>query len=707
MDKKLKKFIQNATRVAPKISKKGEIFELRNGLVSQYPQTRKDAIKKTIQQMTVGKDVSSLFPDVLKNIATSDVEQKKLVYLYVMNYAESHPELCILAVNTFVSDATDPNPLIRCMAIRTMSMIRVEKILEYIEIPLRKTLQDENPYVRKTAVICVAKLFALNAELCKELGVLEDLTAALEDSNPLVVANAIAALTDIHETDPTVVPLPELIKDHISQFLLALNECTEWARATILGALADYTARDAIEAQEIIDRVTPHLQHVNAAVVLATIKVVLLNLPIIHVDTQSPIFAKIASGLVSLMSTPPEMQYVALRNMRIILEKYPAILSRELRIFYVKFNDPLYLKLEKIEILVRLVDPANLKQCTLLLSELKEYAHEYEPEFVSRAILALSQLAVKYSQIKFVSKVLDILLELFETRVEFQNDCLISMCNLLRHTGEQDEQLIKQVCLVVDAWDATDTGSPQSDYAKCNYLWLLGQFPAKFTNIESKLNPFIETFTQEESLSQMSLLITVVRLHQSISGQLLQNVLDLATHSTQDIDVRDMAIMYWRCLSLEDADDTLINELCHSVLPEIPTTLDTFSPELLETLLSELSLLSSVYFKPAAAMHRQAVRSEGKLKGKQMHELESLAQGEILKNMNEDNLLDMDTDFLSSNTTSNDTNGTALNELKDLFHLDSSQQPKSNQIEQGMNNLTLNKKNGSQSTNTQDLLDLF
>lgn len=34
--------------------------------------------------MTLGKDVSALFPDVLKNIATQDLDQKKLVYLYLM-----------------------------------------------------------------------------------------------------------------------------------------------------------------------------------------------------------------------------------------------------------------------------------------------------------------------------------------------------------------------------------------------------------------------------------------------------------------------------------------------------------------------------------------------------------------------------------------------------------------------------------------------
>ena len=61
-----------------------EVLELRAGLVSQYAWERKESIQKTIMAMTLGKDVSALFPDVLKNIATGDLDQKKLVYLYLM-----------------------------------------------------------------------------------------------------------------------------------------------------------------------------------------------------------------------------------------------------------------------------------------------------------------------------------------------------------------------------------------------------------------------------------------------------------------------------------------------------------------------------------------------------------------------------------------------------------------------------------------------
>ena len=52
--------------------------------------------------MTVGKDVSALFPDVANCMQTDNLELKKLVYLYLMNYAKSQPDMAIIAVNTFV-----------------------------------------------------------------------------------------------------------------------------------------------------------------------------------------------------------------------------------------------------------------------------------------------------------------------------------------------------------------------------------------------------------------------------------------------------------------------------------------------------------------------------------------------------------------------------------------------------------------------------
>ena len=67
-----------------------------------------------------------------------------------------------------------------------MGCIRVDKITEYLCEPLRKCLLDEDPYVRKTAAVCVAKLHDINASLVEDQGFLDQLKELLSDSNPMV-----------------------------------------------------------------------------------------------------------------------------------------------------------------------------------------------------------------------------------------------------------------------------------------------------------------------------------------------------------------------------------------------------------------------------------------------------------------------------------------------------------------------------------------
>ena len=98
-------------------------------------------------------------------------------------------------------DCDDPNPLIRALAVRTMGCIRVERITEYLCEPLRKCLKDDDPYVRKTAAVCVAKLHDISSDLVAEQGFLDALKDLLSDSNPMVVANAVAALAEIGRDD--------------------------------------------------------------------------------------------------------------------------------------------------------------------------------------------------------------------------------------------------------------------------------------------------------------------------------------------------------------------------------------------------------------------------------------------------------------------------------------------------------------------------
>lgn len=87
------------------------------------------ALKKVIAQMTLGKDLSQLFQAVIKCLEYQDLDIKKLVYLYVINYSRVKPDDAIMSINLFRKDAANKaNPIIRALAVRTMSSLRVPKL---------------------------------------------------------------------------------------------------------------------------------------------------------------------------------------------------------------------------------------------------------------------------------------------------------------------------------------------------------------------------------------------------------------------------------------------------------------------------------------------------------------------------------------------------------------------------------------------------
>lgn len=69
--------------------RRSEINELKKELASHKIQERVEAVRKIIAAMTVGKDVSELFMSVLQCVETDNLNLKKLVYLYIINYAKT------------------------------------------------------------------------------------------------------------------------------------------------------------------------------------------------------------------------------------------------------------------------------------------------------------------------------------------------------------------------------------------------------------------------------------------------------------------------------------------------------------------------------------------------------------------------------------------------------------------------------------------
>ncbi|KAI9485877.1 MAG: adaptin N terminal region-domain-containing protein [Benjaminiella poitrasii] len=568
-------------------NKRGENYELKSELNSEYRHHRKDAVKKVIANMTVGKDVSGLFPDVLKNMQTEDLELKKLVYLYLMNYAKTQPELVILAVNTFVKDSDDPNPLIRALAIRTMGCLRVDKIIDYLTEPLRKCLQDENPYVRKTASICVAKLYDLNPELAVEQDFVSAVKEMVSDVNPMVVANAVIALTDMNEASPRR-NIFEINSNILNKLLHALNECTEWGQITILTAIAEYKVSGGKEAESICDRVMPRLQHANGAVVLSAIKVLMINMKYIKEEAFiKSMCRKMAPPLVTLLSSPPEVQYIALRNISLILQKRPEVLSNEVRVFFCKYNDPPYVKLEKLEIMIKLCNDRNVDQ---LLSELREYANEVDVDFVRKSVHAIGRCAIKIEEA--AERCINVLLDLINTGVSYVvQEAVVVIKDIFRKYPQKYEGIIPTLCENLEALDEPE--------AKGSLIWIIGEYAERIDNADDLISIFLENFKEENAQVQLQLLTATVKLFLKKPNEnqdLVQRILQTATTECDNADIRDRAYVYWRLLS---TDPQAAKAVVLSQKPPIAGENEGISPALLETLLYDIGTLASVYHKPA------------------------------------------------------------------------------------------------------------
>jgi vesicle coat complex subunit len=415
---------------------KGELLQLRDDLDGNDPKLRKPAAKRVISLMRSGENVSSLFSSMLRCVRTNDIELKKLTYLYLMNYSTHEPEQAIMAVNTFIVDSQDANPIIRALAVRTMCRIRLENVAEYMVAPLKKTLTDEDPYVRKTAAFGVAKLFDVIPEIVENSGLIPDLQSLLHDSNPMVIANALAALSEINDQKPDS-PLP-LDSTTLNPVIQAVPESSAWCQIILLDGLSRYPPSAEEDADYLVDKFLEFLKHNNPAVVVGAFRCLFAWVHRSSRDPTDTLASMVPPFITLLQGTCAEIQYVVVRSVSLFMHRYPRALTREIRVFFCKYNDPTYVKMEKLDIIVRICEAVNAE---LVLDELSEYSKAVDVPFVRKAIRCIGQIALKIELA--APRCVDVLVALVATKADYAvEESIIVVTDIMRKFPGQFESIL-------------------------------------------------------------------------------------------------------------------------------------------------------------------------------------------------------------------------------------------------------------------------
>ena len=647
---------------------KTDVNDIIGDLNSMKPERQKAAIKKIIAAMTIGRDVSKLFPQVVKCIITPDLELKKLVYLYIINYARSKPVETLLAVNAFKKDASDfnGNPLTRALAVRTMGCLGVDQIMQFLCDPLKDALNDKDPYVRKTGALCVAKIYDINAQLCEEqFGFVEKLQNMLsEESNAMVIANCIAALIEISTTKGK--DILNINWKKCKHLMGALHENNEWTQIYLLEGISRYSPKKQDEINEIIERVLPSVSHGNSGVVLSVIKILIKLLDLVeNPEIIRTVCKKITPSLVTLLSSEPEIQYVALKNINILIQKRPIIFEKDIKMFFCSFTEPLYNKLEKLDILYKLVSMNNID---MVLNELKEYSSDVDIKFVRRSVKLIGQCAIKLE--KAAQRCVETLVELVKTQIGFViQEAIIGLRDIFRrypNTFEGAMTIINENLRTLD--------DPE---AKAALIWIIGEYSDRIDGAENQLNKFIDNLKEEPYIVQINILNsatkTFLKCQTEESYNILNQIFDFCTKECENSDIRERGYIYYRLMSI---DPQLASKIIITEKPKISEDISGYDEILLEKLMDNLGTLSTIYSKPPELFVKKTKNKyfedeeEGEyeestfnvIEKENENNIENNIQNNIQNNNNniqnnniQNNLLDID-DVLNNNNIQNNNN---------------------------------------------------
>ncbi|EPY75035.1 AP-3 complex subunit beta-2 [Camelus ferus] len=532
--------------------------DLKEMLDTNKDSLKLEAMKRIVAMIARGKNASDLFPAVVKNVACKNIEVKKLVYVYLVRYAEEQQDLALLSISTFQRGLKDPNQLIRASALRVLSSIRVPIIVPIMMLAIKEAASDMSPYVRKTAAHAIPKLYSLDSDQKDQL--IEVIEKLLADKTTLVAGSVVMAFEEV---------CPEridLIHKNYRKLCNLLIDVEEWGQVVIISMLTRYARTQflsptqneslleenpekAFYGSEEDEAKGPGSEEATATALPA-------RKPYVMDPPESPSSWTPATGCCcatrsrccraaaprwswrwrSSTSTwrprRSEVQYVVLQNVATMSIKRRGMFEPYLKSFYIRSTDPTQIKILKLEVLTNLANETNIPT---VLREFQTYIRSMDKDFVAATIQAIGRCATNIGRVR--DTCLNGLVQLLSNRDELVvAESVVVIKKLLQMQPAQHGEIIKHLAKLTD--------NIQVPMARASILWLIGEYCEHVPRIAPDvLRKMAKSFTAEEDIVKLQVINLAAKLYLTNSKQtklLTQYVLSLAKYD-QNYDIRDRA----------------------------------------------------------------------------------------------------------------------------------------------------------------------
>lgn len=553
-------------------------------------------------------DMARLYPLVLQMMGTDlPLEARKICYSYVAGHLALVPDCAPQTLKVLLPTITAKDTNYETvLVLRCLSAIPLAAVAEHVASHCVRLTRAADSMVQRTAAHALARIADHLPDVAAKHQFVDELNRLLYDQSPPVVGAALAALNDITLHQQQL----ELMIDaaHADHLVLLLLQYGPSGVCYVTAALLLYTPMSTDDAQHMVHLLVPFLQHQNAGVVLNTLRCVVYMLHYAPVHAGQPLSLRIGAALVHLLARPLELQFLALRNVILLLLSQPRLVHLEVELFFCRYDDVLYVKDTKLEIIYLLARPENLR---LVLRELEEYATEVDQAMARKAVRAIGNLAVKIPE--GASACVELLLDLVATGLpHLVQESVLVFRNVLRRYPNQHLQALPLVVEFADVVGAPDESGKSHAEARAALVWIAGQYGLEIPNSNALLQKLSQDFVQDPPGVQLAILTAATKHFVTSltpeSEALVVHVIKQATEECSDPDIRDRGFFYWHLLLAypQDTHQDRAKAVVAGEVAPITSDPDRLEDDVLDELELNIGTLALVYLKPVALVFRLA-----------------------------------------------------------------------------------------------------
>lgn len=450
-----------------------------------------DGLRRVISMMYRGQRTLPFFSSVVKNVASPNLEIKKLVYIYLIHHAEQEPDLALLSINTIQKSLSDTNPQVRALALRTMSGIRVPVISQIVSLAIKKGVGDMSPLVRKAAALAIPKCYRLEPNTLPQL--IEYLATLLGDKQYFVAGAAVTAFLEI---------CPErldLIHKHYRGLVKKIVDMDEWSQLASLRLMTVYARKcfprrtrtvktkeksadlqdfygekspseNAEEGEQVVvldpdlllllNSIKPLLQSRNSGVVIAVARC--------YASIGTAEYVKSTVGpLVALLRSAQDIEQIALYNIVSVCLTHPSSFVKYASHFLVRASDAAPVWELKLEILALIFPHSPNHTKSLILSELEHFSRGTNKALVRDAVRAIGRCA--QTDPSTSARCLRLLLSQITS---LDGTLAAESLTVIRHLIQQDPEAHTGTVVRL----AKNLDSASDPQARATIIWLVGEF---------------------------------------------------------------------------------------------------------------------------------------------------------------------------------------------------------------------------------------